>query len=142
MAKNNYQVLTDVFSIGPSGSINVDIDMKDIEDLKVLSIATFAVTDDPTGITVHIHYGFSGQDDSNTEGKFVFVAGTDAEVTWSDNYATPSMVAFDPSEGDPQTKNTFFYAKSPDELLPRWIRLEIENLDGTNSVTLQLLGDI
>lgn len=136
----------DTFTIGPSQSANVDLDLSDIENIQLLTFVTYASSGASTGVTLNLHGGFGDNDPAAlTSGgvSVVYNNGSGSSVpTFSDNAETVTMVTVTPLLTTSQTKKTSFYLSDCSVKWPQWIRLRFSNTDSINSAQVRIIGDL
>ncbi len=124
-----------------------DMDLDTVENLQVLVDATYAATNNPTGITIDLKGGFGGADLTSVSDPFPYGVTTDGSSpttvpVFSDNVETVTPVVVPPGQVGSTRRKTFFYLNEIGRSWPRWIRMVIYNRDPSNSCIIVVRLDL
>lgn len=137
MAKNSFQKILLNHSVAPTGTLVVDLDLLDINNLQFLTTIAYAVTGISPSTTLDLYYGM-GEADPSATGSIPTVVGGSSVPIFGDNFDSVTMSTIGSSD---LSKNTVFFLSSILERLPRWIRLKFSNTDSSNTVTVSIYAD-
>lgn len=131
------------FTIAPSATRTLDIDLGDAEGVRFLIEAHYTLTGGTTGISLRQFYGF-GVVDPLAEGSPAHKIDGTVWATFGDTYddieMEPSVINF--TGPGTTVSRTVHFLTDPLTTLPRWIRFVFTNNDIAHPVDIRIAMEV
>lgn len=135
------------FTVQPSSSRDVDIDLYDVEAMKVLIEMAFSngnagtLTNLASTMSVEMFMGWGDADPAATGFQFPCVLDGSVIPTYDDIAYPITLASSQNNSSDPDTLRSGFSFNDLIKRNARWGKLRFTNSDGANVTTVKLYGD-